>query len=431
MKKNVIWTKGHEIKELTYFLDEDGKFVKQPLALQLNFMKYTENIINPNLTVDIGFEDVHGLINKVPIRSGAGILLRFTHPSQEDEVKLKLIITNINSHTISDKKEVYMLNCKSIGALNNHTTRVTKKYTGNIGKTVKKILKETIGVEIKDDNKNFHKVANECEFFGNYRRPFKCIADLQRKSISTTVDKAGANSGSAGFLFYETIDGYNYKGIDDIFHGDVEGDTYFMTPFKAGLDVGNNFKIASEPKFTESHDIVKKLRAGSYSTANWYLDIITRKVHFNNFKYNQQKDANGNTIEHIKKANEDDVTPQSYRQFYSRLILGTLDKGTTTTATDGLGLETPQDQMRLHAQSAARYSALFSQMLDVTVPMNISLRVGTIIDIKFPDLNIDNRSMNSPESGRYMIARLSHEFGNPEGDFTGLTLVRDSFTINE
>ena len=113
------------------------------------------------------------------------------------------------------------------------------------------------------------------------------------------------------------------------------------------------------------------------------------------------------------------------------MILGTLDKGTTTTATDGLGLETPQDQMRLHAQSAARYSALFSQMLDVTVPMNISLRVGTIIDIKFPDLNIDNESMNSPESGRYMIARLSHEFGNPEGDFTGLTLVRDSFTINE
>ena len=55
MNKNVIWTKGHEIKELTYFLDEDGKFVKQSLALQLNFMKYTENIINPNLTVDIGF----------------------------------------------------------------------------------------------------------------------------------------------------------------------------------------------------------------------------------------------------------------------------------------------------------------------------------------------------------------------------------------
>jgi len=384
-------------------------------------MKYHENIINPNISVDIMFEDVHGLINKLPIRSGGAIQLRYKHPSQEDEVELKLIITNIKAHTLVDKKELFMMTCKSIGALNNHTTRVTKKYTGNIGKTVKDILKEKIGVEIKKGNKNFHEVANECEFFGNFRRPFKCIADLQRKSISTTVDKSSANTGSAGFLFYETIDGYNFKSIDTIFSGEVEGDTYIMTPFKAGLDVTNNFKLASEPNFTESHDIIKKLRAGSYSTANWYYDIITRKVHFNNFKYNQN----------VKKANEDELTPESYKELYSRVILGTLDNGTTTTATDGKGLDTPQDQMRLHAQSAARYSALFSQMLDITIPMNLSLRVGTLIDIKFPDLNIDNKSLNSPESGKYMIARLSHEFGNPAGDFTGLTLVRDSFTINE
>ena len=71
-------------------------------------------------------------------------------------------------------------------------------------------------------------------------------------------------------------------------------------------------------------------------------------------------------------------------------------------------------------------------MLDITVPMNLSLRVGMIIKIDFPNLNTD-RSLpkNSPESGNYMIARLSHELGNTDGDFTGLTLVRDSFTINE
>ena len=71
-------------------------------------------------------------------------------------------------------------------------------------------------------------------------------------------------------------------------------------------------------------------------------------------------------------------------------------------------------------------------MLDITVPMNLSLRVGMIIKIDFPNLNTD-RSLpkNSPESGNYMIARLSHEMGNPDGDFTGLTLVRDSFTIHE
>ena len=64
--------------------------------------------------------------------------------------------------------------------------------------------------------------------------------------------------------------------------------------------------------------------------------------------------------------------------------------------------------------------------------MNLSLRVGSLIQAEFPDINTDDKTQKkSPESGNYMIARLSHEFGNPDGDFTGLTLVRDSFTTHE
>jgi len=63
--------------------------------------------------------------------------------------------------------------------------------------------------------------------------------------------------------------------------------------------------------------------------------------------------------------------------------------------------------------------------------MNISLRAGNLLNIEFPNINTDNEFFVSPESGKYMISRLSHEFGNPDGDFTGLTLVRDSFTPNE
>ena len=423
MNKNKIWTKGHEIKEFKVFPDDrGGDFVE--MAPQLSYVKYYEDVVDPSIHVDISVIDALGLINKLPVRSGSGVKLKYEHPSG-DPVELDLVITNITGHVIDHKKEIYTLTCEREGALSNHTTRVTQKYTGTIHESVKKILSI-----IDKDLFKMDTATNECRFFGNYKRPFMCIAELCRKSIPEVVGTGSPTTGSAGFLFYETLDGYNFRSIDQIFEegkpskGEeppYEIFEYSMTPFKSGLDPGNNFKLASEPNFTESHDIIKKLRAGSYSTANWYYDIITRKVHFNNFKYNQN----------VKKANEDELTPKSYKELYSRVILGTLDKGTTTTATDGQGLDTPQDQMRLHAQSAARYSALFSQMLDVTVPMNISLRVGTIIDIKFPDLNIDNESMNSPESGRYMIARLSHEFGNPAGDFTGLTLVRDSFTINE
>jgi len=412
MNKKVIWTKGHKLK----------KFVVSNTNLigQLSYVKYYEDIIDPSLHVEISVLDPFGLINSVPIRSGASVTLSIEHPSQDFE--MELIVTNIIGHVIDQKREVYTLVCESPGALSNHTNRVWKKYKGAIHTTVKTILQEKILGDISDEN--VHPTKNALEFYGNYRRPFKVISDLCRKSLPTTADGTSANKGTAGYIFFETQDGYNFKSIDKIFSGDAVGDPYIMTPFQAGLDPKNNFHLASAPNFKESHDIIKKLRSGQYSTANYYYNVLTRQVEFNNFKFNSK----------IEKANDEDVTPVTYKDAYSRIILGTLDQGTTNVNADGdyTDKPTPQEQAKYQAQASARYTTLFSQSLDITVPMNLSLRVGTLINLEFPDINIDDKTTKkSPESGNYMIARLSHEFGNPDGDFTGLTLVRDSFTTHE
>ena len=62
--------------------------------------------------------------------------------------------------------------------------------------------------------------------------------------------------------------------------------------------------------------------------------------------------------------------------------------------------------------------------------MNLSLRVGQVIFCEFAKLNINKRTRKgrNPASGLYMIARLSHEFGDKS--YSGLTLVRDSFQNN-
>mgnify|MGYP006240216241 FL=1 len=415
MKKNVLWTKGHKIKSFEVFPDNSGN--RFNMLGQISFVKYFEDVIDPSLHMDITIADTNGLINKIPIRSGTAVIIELEHPSQDDAIKMKLIVTNISGHIIDQKREIYTLTCETIGALSNHTNRVWTKYKGSIAVSVSKILNEKIDGKI-----NFvDTTSNDCEFYGNYRRPFKVISDLCRKAIPSTGSFSVGNAGTAGYLFFETQDGYNFRSIDVIFKSDAELE-YVMTPFKKGLDVSNNFRLAGAPAMTESHDIIKKLRSGAFSSSNWYYDVLTRKVHFYNFKYSGD----------VEKANDEDVTPVAYKKPYSRIILGTLDSGTTMRDADGVAIDTPQDQARYQAQASARYSAMFSQILDITVPMNLSLRAGQVINIIFPDLNTGKpQDKNSPESGKYMIARLSHEFGNPEGDFTGLSLVRDSFTINE
>ena len=52
MNKNVIWTKGHKVKEFFVFPDDrGGDFVD--LIGQIAFVKYFEDVIDPSLHVEI------------------------------------------------------------------------------------------------------------------------------------------------------------------------------------------------------------------------------------------------------------------------------------------------------------------------------------------------------------------------------------------
>ena len=144
MSKQVIWTKGHKIKDFFLFPrgERGGDYVN--LLGQIQFVKYYEDVVDPSIHVEITVVDPFGIINQAPVRSGAEVSLKMEHPSQEDPIELELIVTNIVGHLIDQKREVYTLVCETIGALSNHTTRVTKKYTGSITTSVSLIISEIL-----------------------------------------------------------------------------------------------------------------------------------------------------------------------------------------------------------------------------------------------------------------------------------------------
>ena len=429
MNKGVVWTKGHKIKEVFIFPDATSDEAVNLIG-QIQFIKYYENVVDPSIHVEITFADTFGSLDKFRIRSGSTVRLVVSHPSQEGELTLTLTISNIVAHTKDQKREIYTFVCETIGTFSNHTTRVVKRYDGQISNSVKDILTKVL--EIPEDQIEVDPCKNKMTFYGNYRRPFKVISNLCPKTIPPDVDGDDANSGSAGYLFYQTQDKYHFKSIDKLFDSEQTPpvkEIYKMTPFKDGLDLENNFMLASEPNFKENHDLIKKLRTGAFSTSNWYFDVVTRKFTVaNNYNY-------GNALErkHLKTANEDALPPEDFIKPTTRFILGTLDSATTEENADGKGNDVDKQTQAYHqAQASARYSAMFSQVLEFTIPMNLSLRVGQILNLEFPFINTDKKTTKkSPHSGKYMISRLSHEFGNSEGDYTGISCVRDSFTIHE
>ena len=88
-------------------------------------------------------------------------------------------------------------------------------------------------------------------------------------------------------------------------------------------------------------------------------------------------------------------------------------------------------------KSYIRNNLLFSQSLSISIPLNSKLRVGFMLDVKFP-LKKDDSGDDSADSygsdrtndpsGRYLIAELRHLMGGGKSE-TQLKLIRDVFTV--
>ena len=81
------------------------------------------------------------------------------------------------------------------------------------------------------------------------------------------------------------------------------------------------------------------------------------------------------------------------------------------------------------AKSFARYNLLFTQALNMTVPMNIELKAGNILYAQFNQVDAGKSGEVDPEqSGNYLIKEVRHHFEGGQM-ITALKLVRDSYGL--
>jgi len=434
------WSRSHKLIKFDVAGDikvPEETNVSHSLMPQMLFCKYYEGFGN-TFMVKITCVDTNGLLDKLPIRTGMSVELAFAHASLEkDEVfefsqanNNNLIIVNIDNTTHAVKRQMFTLTCITPTTLSNHTTRVSNKYTGRISTTVETILTKIL--EVDGSRQKVEATSNTYDFCGNFTRPVNLINRLATKSISASdamgdgenkdnkdnKKKKGISEsrGLCGFMFFETQkSGYNFRSIRDMLKEESEFPVYTKVGAQDAMN-SNPFQLVATPKFIESQDLIKKLRAGQYQSHNVVYDIMNRTV--KSFIYKSNTDG--------EIASTVDETP-------SRRMLTVLDLGLTSPKDDEEYKDLKKKQIETvtwrQAHTAAQYQLLYSQMLNVTIPMNLNLEVGMTLNFKFPDINTGDDTSDgvTPSSGKYLIARLSHEFGNPVGDYTGLTLVREHY----
>ena len=377
-------------------------------------------------------QSIASSLDSLPIRGGerANIVIDDAHA---DEHKINfggeqsLYVNRVRNAIPGTQKDVYFLDFASKEYFSNELTRVVKKYEGKISDNVGMILQEVLGT---DANLDVDPTALPYNFIGCDRKPFYVCTWLASKAVpeSSNTDSIG---NAAGYLFYQTKDGFHFKSIDKLFSGTPYRKFVYNNTEK--MPAGADAKILSY-SIDRDIDLQKNLSLGVYFNRSIFFNPLSFVYEAVEYDINKQKE--GVTI--AGKDNDKDfvVVAEEFSSSPSRIMNNILDIGTLPSGvTSEKQLEEWKDDKEnpnfksaeTLAQSIMRYNQLFTVQTNIQIPGDFSIRAGDLVECEFPYLKGGNADEVNPQSsGIYMVAKLCHQ-ATAGGSVTSLGLVRDSF----
>lgn len=405
--------------------------------------EYYEDIFSPIVTAKLKIVNTgnsastekdtskQSLYNGLPLRGGERLALRIK-PNTKTNIALDFASTVENYFYVSSitdvisetQKESFTLHLVPREAITNETVRVTRKYPTSlsIDGSVEKILKEVL--RTKKIGK-IDKTSNKYGFIGNMRKPFTILTWLASKSVPTA-----SKDGTAGFLFYQTKEGFNFRSIDEMNKQSSKATYVYSEAVQSYAEdnqkVNNDFKILNY-FIDRNQNLIEKLRLGTYASYRMFFNPLDFK--FSNpeegvFKQSDYVKSTENLGDRLKLPKVSDGSEQTLGDIPSRMITQILDIGTLE---QDVSTSTNSDPQKYQSQSLMRYNSLFTQQLNLIVPLNTNLNAGNVIECNFPKISSsDKKEFDQETSGLYMIKELCHHF-DTESSYTSMKLLRDTF----
>ena len=389
---------------------------------------YFESIESPTISMSLRFLDVDQVMGRKGITGGE--LIEVTvKDGDEDEFKItkdhKMMLNSVVDMNTQTSFQEATLEFVSQETIINETSRLNKKFTGNISQIVEDILtkdkkgiltkKKVFGPKTETTNYDLtieeDRTTNSYSFVGNLKRPFDTIQWL--------CPKSQASNKSFGFLFFENLDGYHFRSIESLLdQKSLPPYTYTDNPFDS-----QNKAIILQNKVESTNDIGLNCRLGMYANKTIYIDIENQEASVDDF-----------SIEELKLRKPPRLM-EGLEKHPTRLMLRVDDVGVAQVGAAKSETVPKSELAKYQNKSYIRNNLLFSQCLRISIPLNTTLRVGLILEIKLPVKKGDGKTetgtygtdkTNDP-SGRYLIAELRHLIGREKAE-TQLKLIRDVFT---
>ena len=416
----------------------DGKTVD--LKLGVVKFNYYEDLFSPTITAKLLIVSSGGAINKggesldtvysgLPIRGGERVRIKIAPntktnlPLNFDTPETFLYVSNVARQFSDGAKEIFTLDLVSREAITNETSRVVKRYhkTAPISQHVKSIIEEKLASTI--DEENIDITSNQYGFIGNLKKPFHVLVWLAAKSKPEKGELPG-------YFFYQTKEGFKFKSIDGLIQQGVKNPKakYIETKFRESSKIyETKDDNILQYNVIQNNDLLTKLALGQYRSHIMEFDPLIgtftteQQGKFTIDDYTDKTINLGETPEVPKLLSDDEN--QNLGTLPSRLITMVSDRGLLDWDPTVDKNSTPTLWQR---QAHLRYQLLFTQILNMVVPLNTNLVAGDVITVEFLKANMEAKERDRRQSGNYMIKELCHHF-DANQSLTSLTLVRDTF----
>ena len=421
----------HKILQVFSNENEDAVDIRAGVPV----LEYRESVLCPYITIDIAIIDSGTAIQSNDGSKGTIGILESIKLQGTEKFKFKIAddlgnIIDLSKDTDlrvaktvfaskSVKESSVLIRVVSKEAYDNTLikNRLTDTYYG-FGNEIVRAALDSMGTE---KEYFFDTTDKRLQFNGDKRYPFEMCLDVQKVSSSPQVRE------SAGFLFWETSKGYNFRSLDSMF--DTTGKEikkFEETGFAdAQVSEGFNGKILKS-NFIRISDMLHQFEEGAYSTQLELFDPVAMTLNLSQRDTATEPDDRiiaGTQMPVVNEELRDEATVDLFRQN---------DDGQTVIPGQDIqqnNLATKFDIKSVSTQALQNYRQKFSSSLNIVIDADLSLSAGDLVFCKFPETSQKKtQTRSNKDSGIYMIADLCH-YSTPTQAFTGLNLVRDSYGV--
>ena len=401
---------------------DTGYVVMNLTSNQLMELHYIEDITKSNILMMVKINDsgsgiCDAIVGMEPIE------IIWTDDSigkgmEGNVYKQSMIIYDIKDRIIKDgRQSSAVLYCISVDALRNSATKISRRFGKGGGESTSDIVEELITRDLSSTKPfKIDKSITKLSFVSPYWDPYTIISWLAWRSIL----EGDSGKKSAGYLFFENADGYNFRAMDAITQT-APSRSVNVNFFEEDEDPDEDQKDINIFGFSvsETSDIFRGVNLGSYASTTFTLDM-------KDFKYEEVPFFINDFYPSVQKLNN-----RKLPSFYERF--GSEEKGGRPTRIMSKILDTAmytegtytQDLTKQLSQSMIRNQLFFNQSATFEYEGMQDLQVGEVVRVN--KYNARSGKLEPKLSGKYIVGKIYRQF-TTERDMmsTRVTLFRDS-----